>query len=125
MEFLHPAMPATMKLLFEVADLNNASPATVSRMGMVFMGKDALGWHPVVEAWAKNLCITNDPQWSELTRPDEDAGIIKQFMFKNVGGMLLFLQDHCESVRLCVLFFCLRVPVVAPALLSLPRHVRS
>lgn len=91
------AMPATMKLLFEVADLNNASPATVSRMGMVFMGKDALGWHPVVEAWAKNLCITNDPQWSELTRPDEDAGIIKQFMFKNVGGMLLFLQDHCES----------------------------
>lgn len=48
-------MPATLKLLFEVGNLDNASPATVSRMGMVYMGKNALGWEPVVHAWAKKL----------------------------------------------------------------------
>lgn len=35
-------------LLFEATDLSDASPATISRTGMVFMGS-ALGYQPIVE----------------------------------------------------------------------------
>jgi len=37
-----------MRMLFEVADLQEASPATVSRCGIVFLTPESLGWTPYV-----------------------------------------------------------------------------
>lgn len=44
-----------MTMMFEVADLSQASPATVSRCGMVYLEPSILGLQPFVECWLKRL----------------------------------------------------------------------
>ncbi len=44
-----------VKLLFEVADLQYASPATVSRCGMVYVDPKNLGYRPYFDKWARDL----------------------------------------------------------------------
>jgi dynein heavy chain len=46
-------LSSNVRLLFEVEDLAVASPATVSRAGMIYMDIDELGWMPMVTMWIK------------------------------------------------------------------------
>uniref|UniRef100_A0A3Q2VGI4 Dynein heavy chain hydrolytic ATP-binding dynein motor region domain-containing protein n=1 Tax=Haplochromis burtoni TaxID=8153 RepID=A0A3Q2VGI4_HAPBU len=45
------SMPEQVSLLFEVENLAVASPATVSRCGMVYNDYTDLGWKPFVQSW--------------------------------------------------------------------------
>ena len=47
-------------LLFEVADLKSASPATVSRCGMVYVDSQTLGPEPIWKRWL-NQNLTDRP----------------------------------------------------------------
>jgi dynein heavy chain len=51
-------MSDNCKMTFEVENLDNASPATVSRCGIIYVSPPDLGWEPLFDTWCKDRVET-------------------------------------------------------------------
>lgn len=45
------ALTPSMRLLFEISNLRSATPATVSRAGILYINPTDLGWNPYAASW--------------------------------------------------------------------------
>ncbi len=41
----------SMRMVFEISSLKNATPATVSRAGILYINESDIGWRPFVDSW--------------------------------------------------------------------------
>ena len=78
-------MSAAMKAFFEPENLSNASPATVSRAGIIYVSDVELGWEPVMKSW--------------LARRDpSEAAILQPLFDKYVNRMLDYIRLNLKPV---------------------------
>ena len=47
-------LSSAMRMVFEINSLKNATPATVSRAGILYINETDIGWRPFVETWVHN-----------------------------------------------------------------------
>jgi dynein heavy chain len=79
-----------MTMMFEVEDLAVASPATVSRCGMVYMEPGALGLEPLIKSWLN----TTPPAFkSKKTFLPNLDGYFKKYLNEAVK----FMRKNCSE----------------------------
>ncbi|XP_029311197.1 LOW QUALITY PROTEIN: dynein heavy chain 2, axonemal [Cottoperca gobio] len=79
------SMPEQVSLLFEVENLAMASPATVSRCGMVYNDYTDLGWKPFVQSWLDK-------------RPKAEVNHLKHVFEKYIESTLNFKKRNCKEL---------------------------
>lgn len=84
-------MSNSMNLIFEPADLEQASPATVSRCGMIYLEPVQMGWRPSMESYIKHGLPKN-----VLT--EEHFELVRDLFEWLVDPCLFFIQEHCRPM---------------------------
>jgi len=77
-----------MTMMFEVADLAVASPATVSRCGMVYLEPSILNLSPFIECWLKGLSDRFRPHLEKLQLL---CDVLLEVLIFILSNQLLFL----------------------------------
>ena len=82
------SMPEQVSLLFETEDLSVASPATVSRCGMVYCDYLDLGWQSHMDSWVASKAKSGKELQEEL----------RQLIAKYIKPILEFKRVNCKEL---------------------------
>ncbi|XP_028170778.1 dynein heavy chain 3, axonemal [Ostrinia furnacalis] len=101
-------MTNKMNLIFEPADLEFASPATVSRCGMIYMEPEQLGWRAFLESYNTHLSKKLIPEQFELIQELIDWLVppIFEFMLVKCHHFVVVGEIH-QFFSFTRLFTCL------------------
>lgn len=113
------ALTPSMRLLFEISNLRSATPATVSRAGILYINPTDLGWNPYVSSWIE----TRDTG-------TEKAALVVLFekyvpvcieALKTKFKIITHMPEITHIQMLCTLLECLLTPINCPP--ETPREV--
>ena len=81
-----------MTMMFEVEDLSVASPATVSRCGMVYMEPGSIGDQPLIDSWLEML---SEP--IRTLKPKTTVPTIVKLFEKYMENSIRFMRKNCPE----------------------------
>ena len=102
------SMADTMNMIFEVQDLLVASPATVSRCGMIYVEPETLGWVCLFKSWMntlpEGLCENTEAKQTMTTLVESFVDQALYFVKHNCKR-LVSMSDSCLLVQLLKLWY--------------------
>lgn len=102
-----------MRLLFEISNLRSATPATVSRAGILYINPTDLGWNPYAASWMDTR-----------SNPTEKATLVVLFekyvpvcleALKTKFKIITPIPEIAHIEMLCTLLECHLTPVNCPS----------
>ena len=94
-------MSDNCKMTFEVENLDNSSPATVSRCGIIYVSPPDLGWEPLFQTWCKDRvqdkqnCSPDETEWVNsfvakyIEKPRMEYQLMKGYDYKMPAPMII------------------------------------
>nr|XP_027209167.1 dynein beta chain, ciliary-like [Penaeus vannamei] len=101
-----------MRLLFEISHLRTATPATVSRAGIIYLNQGDLGWNPYVTSWIDSREVQSEKAHL-MVLFDKYIPTCLEIMrvrFKRITPM----PEITHLMMLCQLLDCLLTPESVP-----------
>ena len=83
-----------LRMLFEVENLEEASPATVSRCGMVYVDAWTVGWKPYLAKWLKS------PKLTQLLDDPSHHQRLAELAERYVGPVVEFTLENASSCHI-------------------------
>lgn len=113
------ALTPSMRLLFEISNLRSATPATVSRAGILYINPTDLGWNPYVSSWIETR--DNGTEKAALVVLFEKYVPLCVDALKTKFKIVTPVPEITHIQMLCTLLECLLTP--ASCTLDTPREV--
>ena len=86
----------TISILFEVSDLAQASPATVSRCGMVYFNVEDLGWMPYIHKWIRSR--KNYEVAINAPKPETTVSVLRKFVEDTMARIIEYKRRECVEL---------------------------
>ncbi|KAG7460462.1 dynein heavy chain 11, axonemal [Solea senegalensis] len=106
-------LTSSMRLLFEISHLKTATPATVSRAGILYVNQQDLGWNPYVASWID--------QRERLTERAHLTILFEKYVprclekIRNNFKTIIPIPENSMVQTLCTLLDCLLTPGNIPS----------
>ena len=78
-------LTSSMRMVFEISHLRNATPATVSRAGILFINETDIGWAPFKDSWVED-------------QPERHHNILLRLFDNYVPETLEYLRKNCKQI---------------------------
>jgi len=108
-------MSDNCKMTFEVENLDNASPATVSRCGIIYVSAPDLGWEPLLETWSldraskKEVCANDEKDWMSslvtkyMIKTNLEIALQKGYLYMMPAPMIIKVTQFLTLLTACLL----------------------